>query len=406
MDRVRLIRGLQEDINTLATFGAEIGGVTRTAWSQPLMDACAWLSARFAACGLDSSIDAAGNVIGRWHGPSGKAVTIGSHIDTVPGGGRFDGALGVLGGLEAIRLLKAGGFEPRCPIWIVAFMDEEGARFGSPMFGSRAFVGRELGGLAPLRDRSEVQLGKAMKDVGFDFELIHQASAVDQVGYYLELHIEQGPVLEQEAMDIGVVATISGGAAVRAGFVGRGGHAGTTPMAARRDALVGAARAIQELRDHARSRADLRVTVGAVTVEPGAGNVIPATCNFSIDIRSPVDSTLNGALTWTRELLDRIAVEEGLEVELGSAHVLCPLQLDPEMRRLIAEAAAEERGMYCEINSGAGHDAMVLGRYVPTGMIFVPSRCGISHHPDEYTSPQHCELGARVLARAVAKLAA
>jgi allantoate deiminase len=397
---------LIDDLSAAARFGGAGDGVTRFAWSAELMQANRWLVAQLEALGLAASIDAAGNVVGRWEAGHGPAIVVGSHLDTVPSGGRFDGALGVLSGLDAIRRLKTSGVEPQRPVWLVSFMDEEGARFRTALMGSRAFVGEDLTGLADRRDAAGVTMREAMAEAGFDFDRLPEATAIDRVGAYLELHIEQGRVLESAAAGIGIVTGLAGMFGMRATFRGRADHAGSTPMDDRRDALAGAARAVLALRDHAaRHPGLLRMTVGTLSVEPGGFNIVPAECELSIDVRAERPEDLDAAREWTTALLRSIAAEEGLEVELRTTHGQPPHAFDPGLIAALRQAAETEGARTLDMTSGAGHDAMVVGRHVPTAMLFVPSRDGLSHTPAEYTDPEACELGARVLARAVAVLA-
>ncbi len=395
-----------EDVAAAARFGADGDGVSRFAWSTELMAVHEWLVEQLEATGLAAGIDAAGNVVGRWDAAAGgKAVVIGSHLDTVPAGGRFDGALGVLAGLEAIRQIKARRAELARPVWLVSFMDEEGARFRTALLGSRAFVGEDLSELADRRDASGVPLRDAMAQAGFDFDRLHEAHAIQEVGAYLELHIEQGRVLESAAADVGIVTGLAGMFGMRATFRGRADHAGTTPMDDRRDALAGAARAVLELRERAaRHRGMLRITVGTIAVEPGGFNIVPATCEFSIDVRAGRRDDLERTQAWIAALLERVAEEEGLECRLVKTHGQPPHDFDEQIVAALRRAAEVEGARALDLTSGAGHDAMVVGRHAPAGMLFVPSRDGLSHNPGEYTSPEQCELGARVLARAVLAL--
>jgi hydantoinase/carbamoylase family amidase len=393
------VSSLAADLEAAARIGADTGGVSRFAWTPELGAANEWLIERLGELGLATEIDAAGNVIGRWEAGKGRALLTGSHLDTVPRGGRYDGALGVLAALEAVRILKREGVQPRRPLWIVSFNDEEGTRFHTGMLGSRAFVGD-----ADLEDWRDRGLPEAMREAGFEFERLPEAREIDSVGAYLELHIEQGPVLEAAGVDVGIVTAITGILGFHARFLGEANHAGTTPMELRRDALAGAAKAVVALRDEARSRADMTANVGTIVAEPGAFNVVPGAAEITIDVRSPTAEGYADVERFVREELARIAAEEGLQLELAETHRLGPVPLDPELQETIERAAELEGAAYVRMPSGAGHDAMVLGRHVPAGMIFVPSRGGVSHSPEEYTPPEQCELGARVLARALALL--
>ena len=392
---------LAADLEEAARIGADDGGVSRFAWMPELARANEWLVARLEELGLAAEIDAAGNVFGRWEVGEGSAVLTGSHLDTVPRGGRFDGALGVLAALEAVRILQREGIEPRRPLWVVSFNDEEGARFRTGMLGSRAFVGE----IEP-DDWRRRGVAEAMAEAGFDFERLPEARAVEGIRTYLELHIEQGPVLERAGVDLGIVTGIVGLLGFRARLRGEPNHAGTTPMELRRDALVGAARAVLALREEARARDDMTANVGMCTVEPGGFNVIPGLAEFSVDVRSPTARGFARVDEFVRATLARIAEEEGLELELDETHRLEPVPLDAETQDVLERAAEREGAKHMRLPSGAGHDAMILGRHVPAGMLFVPSRGGVSHSPEEYTAPGHCDLGARVLARALAELVA
>jgi hydantoinase/carbamoylase family amidase len=392
---------LVEDIEALSRIGRDGEGISRFAWTPELAAANHWLLDRLAELGMAGELDPAGNVIGRWSSGAGGAILVGSHLDTVPRGGRFDGALGVLAALEAVRILKRDGVQPRRPIWIAAFNDEEGARFRTSMLGSRAFIG-ELD-LDDLRTRG---VPEAMAAAGLAFDRLIAARRIEDVDAYLELHIEQGPVLEEAGTDIGVVTAIVGLLGLRVRFLGQANHAGTTPMRRRRDALAGAARAVLALREEALARDDVVATVGQIRVEPGAANVVPGLAEIGVDLRAPTEAGFGHIERVVRDTATRIAAEEGLEVEVTEAHRKHPVTLDSDLQATLRQAAALEGATQMALPSGAGHDAMLLARKVPAAMLFVPSRGGISHNPAEYTSPEHCERGARVLARALRLLVA
>ena len=391
---------LRADLEAAARIGAdERGGVSRFAWTPELEQANAWLMERLAELGLSAELDSAGNVLGRWESGEGKAVLLGSHLDTVPNGGRFDGALGVLAALDVVRRLRADGVKPRRPVWVASFNDEEGARFQTGMLGSRAFCGE-----CDLEDWGRRGIPEAMGEAGQDFVRLAEARRVDEVGAYLELHIEQGPVLERGGVDLGVVTAITGILGFRARFLGEANHAGTTPMDHRRDALVGAARAVLALREEARTRDDMTANVGVISAEPGGFNVVPGTAEFTIDVRSPSTERYAELGPFVQETLTAIAADEGLELELAETHRKPPVALDADLQDALEAAAREEGATTLRMPSGAGHDAMVLAHHVPAAMLFVPSRGGLSHTPDEYSSESHCQLGADVLARTVRML--
>lgn len=392
-------------LDELAEIGRDLdGGVTRIAWSPELFEAYAWVRDRLLALGLSVEIDAAGNLLARWEVGSGLPVLVGSHLDTVPAGGRFDGVLGVVAAVHAVELLESEGFEPDRPLWIAAFMDEEGTRFNTALFGSRAFAGGDLRELGDRVDASGTTLREAMTAAGFDLERVGDARQVDQIGAYLELHIEQGRVLEAESRDIGVVTSIVGLRGYRVRLHGEANHAGTTPMQLRRDAFVGAARIALELRDHARARKDVTTNVGKIAVSPGGANVVPGLADFTIDARAATPESIADVERLVRETVARVAMEEGLAFDLQQTFSLEPLELDPRLVDTVERAAIAEGANTMRMSSGAGHDAMVVGRHVPAAMFFVPSRGGISHSPDEFSDPSHVELGMRVLAAALRDL--
>jgi allantoate deiminase len=403
-DATEELRSVSESLAELARIGGGTDrGVTRLAWSPELFDAYEWAAERMRALGLEVEIDPGGNLIGRWQsGPQrSNAVLVGSHLDTVPSGGGFDGVLGVVAAIHAVARLKEEGLEPARPLWIAAFMDEEGTRFNSALFGSRAFTGEDLTGLGQRFDAAGLSLREAMAGAGFDLDRVGAAHRIDEVGAYLELHVEQGPVLDAEGVEIGVVTSIVGLRGYRVRLIGEANHAGTTPMSLRRDALTGAARIALELRDAARARKAVTANVGKLALEPGGANVVPGVADFTIDVRSPTAAELKVLEHVVEATVARIAAEEGLVAELEPTFALEPLELDPELVDAVERAARAERASAMRMPSGAGHDAMVLGRRVPAAMIFVPSRGGVSHSPEEYSSPAHVELGMRVLAGAL-----
>jgi allantoate deiminase len=377
------------------------GGVTRVAWSPELFAAYDWVGGRMRELGLEVEIDAAGNLLGRWNVGQGRPVLVGSHLDTVPAGGAFDGALGVVAAVHAVRLMQEERFTPERPLWIAAFMDEEGARFNAALFGSRAFVGEDVAAAGNRVDALGVTLRDAMAAAGYELDHVGTAHRVAEVGAYVELHIEQGPVLEANGVDIGVVTSIVGLRGYRVRLRGEANHAGTTPMELRRDAFAGAARIALALREEARARQAVTANVGKIAVEPGGANVVPGLADFTIDVRAASAARLAEIERVVDETVGRIAREEGLEVELAQTFALEPLELDAGLVAVIEQAAAGEGASALRLPSGAGHDAMVVGRHVPAGMLFVPSRRGVSHSPDEYSSPAQVELGTRVLAGAL-----
>lgn len=391
-------------LEQVAAIGGEEGGVNRFAWTAELLAACDWLVSRLRELGLAAEIDPAGNVIGRWAEGSGSAVLVGSHLDTVPSGGRFDGALGVLSGLEALRRLRAEGFRPSRPIWLAAFNDEEGTRFDTALFGSSAFVGEDLTELYDRPGLDGLTLREAMSEVGFDVDRIHAARSIEAVGCYLELHIEQGPRMAAQGLDTAVVTEIVGMKGYRVELRGETNHAGTTPMGARRDALAGAARLVLALRDRARDVGDMTANVGRVVIEPGGTNVVPGGVVLTVDVRAAEHERFASLDAFVREAVERAADIEQLTATVEQTYSVPPTPMDPELQRLLGAEMTAAGLAWGSMPSGAGHDAQVLARHVPTAMLFVPSEHGVSHAPAEFTSSKHRELGVQVLTSALRTL--
>jgi allantoate deiminase len=284
-------------------------------------------------------------------------------------------------------------------------MDEEGGRFGTALFGSRAFCGQDVSAALEAQDADGIRMRDAMHAQGFDPARIVEAHRVGEVGAYVELHIEQGPVLDSRGERLGVVEAICGVLGYRVTVEGEANHAGTTPSELRRDALVGASRIVLGLRERAASRPDLSATVGRIRALPGATNVIPGRCEFTVDLRAATADAFDAARVWFDEMVAAVVAEERLEATVECDYAVPPTPMAPEVIDAITAAARDEGIEPVRMASGAGHDAMNVGRCAPAGMIFVPSRGGISHSPEEWTAPEDCELGARVLASTLRRLA-
>jgi N-carbamoyl-L-amino-acid hydrolase len=357
------------------------------------------------ALGLDVQIDTAGNLLGKWSAGKGKPLVIGSHLDTVRRGGAFDGALGVLSGLYAIAHLRLADFEPGRPIWLAVWMDEEGTRFGTPLFGSRAFAGEDVRAEAARPDAAGTTLVEAMAARGRTPDRLGEACRVQEISSYLELHIEQGPVLDNSKLDLGVVTSIVGWLGYRVALRGEANHAGTTPPDARRDALAGAARVVLALRNAMRQRPNMRANVGEIRVEPGVFNVVPGLADFSIDVRSVDSAAFEASAAYTSQVVRQVAREEKLGLDFTETHRIAPTPLDERLQAVLHAAALEKGATVMRLPSGAAHDAQVIAPHVPTAMLFVPSTRGISHAPEERTESRRQELGAQVLIRAIEELA-
>lgn len=392
------------DLDRLAGFGAsEGGGVSRTAFSPSFNDAQAWLAGRMAEAGLAVRLDAAGNLIGRF-GPPGPAVVCGSHIDSVPNGGRFDGALGVLAGLAAFRALKAEGHDFDQALEIIAFADEEGEYFS--LFGSRAMLGlvaaHEIEGARGTRGK---RLVDALRDAGIDPAQVTSAHrAASDFHAYLELHIEQGPVLEQGGFDLGVVENIVGIETLEVTFTGRPDHSGTTPMRQRRDAMRAAIAYCQLCYDEAVEDESLRLNFDDWSIAPQALNVVAEQVRFRQEIRHPDAASLSAFVAKAARFAQRAAEGSRATADLRELARDEPAQMNIEMKALL-KARAEARGYNTLVMpSGAGHDAQLFAPVCPTGMLFVPSVDGRSHCPEEYSTSDAIRVAVTVLREALRSL--
>ena len=391
---------LLADLDSLGAIGADPrGGVSRVAYAVADVEGRAWVIDRMAELGMQIRRDEALNVMGRYPGrePALKPIALGSHTDTVPNGGRYDGALGVVAALACVRALHAARTKLRHPVEVIDFAAEE-ATLGTGTLGSLAMTGGlQRGGLARLAWDGRPAVAH-IREAGLDPLSLGRAVRPRRcLAAYLELHIEQGSVLEAEGIPIGLVEGIVGIRRYLATFVGRANHAGTTSMADRSDALVMAAPLVLGVRDVAVA-AGIVGTVGVLRLEPGASSVIPGRVELEAEIRGLDD----GALNHVEGELSGMTEQLGGELKRTSAKA--PARSDARLIRAI-EAAC--RGLALQhrcIDSGAGHDAMVIGEFTPSAMVFVPSRGGVSHSPDEFTEPRYCVDGGRVLLRALLEL--
>ncbi len=410
-DKLRInARRLRKDLEDLARIGGTPeGGVSRPVFSADEKRGRKWLIQKLRAAGLKTRVDGAGNIFGRLDvpGKSGAAVLAGSHIDSVPNGGRFDGALGVLAALEAVRTVKESKLRIRHPLEVVAFTDEEG-RFGG-FFGSKAFTGvlmREE--IEASRDPKGVRLTDAMKKAGVSPAGALRAKA-DPKKYlaYVELHVEQGLVLETSGTKIGVVTGIVGLWKFEVTFHGRADHAGTTPFPLRRDAYLGAAEFAGGLRDLVRKHGTSVsvATVGYCELSPGASNIVPAKARFTLDLRDPSRAALARMRTAVRSSVREIARKHGLKVALEQTLDARPVKMSAKVRSALQKASERVGAKWQDMHSGAGHDAQILGDFMPSGLYFVPSVGGRSHCPDELTRWRDVQTGANVMLHTLLNLA-
>jgi allantoate deiminase len=393
---------LERRSRELAHIGGSGTSVTRlgiSALEQQARDLVGgWLAAR----GAHVRRDAAVNLFARFGG-DGEAILVGSHLDSVPEGGRFDGALGVVCAVEAVESLVDAKVKLRRPIEVVAWADEEGARFGVGLFGSTAAFGRLARGVGDRRDRDGVSIAEALRALGERGDPAAARRDPTELAAYLELHIEQGPRLETAGLALGIVSDIVGIYHARVAIRGRADHAGATVMTARADALAAASEIVLAVERIARGRPDSVGTVGEIAVRPGAKNVVPGECVFSLDLRAARDH--DGLVREVLEAATGIASSRGVEASIDDLARVPVTPLDPKIRDVLKRAAKSVGVDAPELISGAGHDAQnpaLSG--VPTGMIFVRSTGG-SHTPREFASVDDAALGSQALANAIKELA-
>jgi beta-ureidopropionase / N-carbamoyl-L-amino-acid hydrolase len=397
---------LQRDLDALAALTEPDKPWTRRSFTPMFLKGRDYLAKRFAEEGLSTHIDAAGNLIGRWQGgdASAPALMTGSHSDTVPSGGRFDGIAGILSGLAAIRGLREAGYTPKHSIDLVDFLAEEPSEWGLSCIGSRGMVGAltpdHLAMIGPDQERLDTAITRMGGDPARLGGKLHS-----DVAAFVEIHIEQGPVLEAEEIPLGVVSGIAGIARVRIRLEGEAGHAGTVPMNMRADAGMAMSRLLLSLRDAARAEAEkgrghFTATIGVIKFEPNGANVVPGAAEAIVDIRAENDAAMDDYLSEIETLAKDASEAEGCRVAATERLSLC----DTRLQGIIRDAAEVHGFSTRPLASGAGHDAAFVARIAPAAMIFVPSKGGISHAPEEWTDTEAIARAADVLALTLSTL--
>ena len=406
------IERIQKDIETLAQFSCVEGiGCTRFTYTKEFAQARDYIISEMKAAGLTVREDAVGTVIGRLEGknPNAPILMTGSHFDTVKTGGRFDGPAGVTAALETARTLHDEGFVPECPIEFVALPEEEGARFGGGLMGSRAMCGKlTQAEVDTYKDWDGVTIAEAMKGYGLDPTKIAEAKRTPgEIGTFIELHIEQGPILENNRTDVGIVEAIVGLRCLNVTVTGRSDHAGTTPLNMRADTMLATAKAIVAGTEKAKELNDgTVVTFGRVETIPGAFNIVAKETNFNIDCRSRGIESVNTVIDVIRTSLERsVAENPGLSFEMEEKTSALPVQMKAEVQELLEKHAAELNISTRKMLSGAGHDAMIMGALCDVAMVFVPSKDGRSHVPEEWTDYADLQKGVELVYRTITELA-
>ncbi|MEA2635363.1 MAG: beta-ureidopropionase / N-carbamoyl-L-amino-acid hydrolase [Chloroflexota bacterium] len=401
---------LLADLRTLSTIGGQAdGGVDRLAWSEADLAARRWFAERIREAGLEPRVDAALNVFGHVPGSAGPRLLTGSHLDSVPNGGRLDGAYGAVAGLEVLRTMHESGDPVAARVEVVGFADEEGVRFGTGLIGSLALTGElDLTRIRQESDWQGVPIRQVIASAGREVDRMLDAQQhLHSIAAFLELHIEQGPRMEADGVDLAVVTGIVGVYREQVRVLGRQNHAGSTPFRLRHDAGRAAARAAAGLRELVEGiDPEAVANIGVMRFDPGGVNVIPGRATFTLEVRHLEEPVVRRIVDTFKKKLEIICAAEGCRAETEKLSWVPPARMNAEQMELL-EAACRELGRTpARLWSGAGHDAAILSRHVPTGMLFVPSIGGVSHSPLENTSDEHLVLGARTLLRGVRAAAA
>ena len=403
------------DLNAIGRIGiGDHGSVTRLVFSIKELRSRQVLIHLMRQAGLKIHVDAIGNIFGRLDGadPKAPALLAGSHLDTVIHGGKYDGPVGVIGALEAVRTIRENKITLRAPLEVVCFIGEESSRFGFSTLGSSLVAGEvHPKDLTNAVDAQGTKLADVLSSLGISpRNLFRLARDPKSMKAYLELHIEQGPILEAKAKRIGLVTSIAAPSRFKVIFTGQADHSGTTPMEMRKDALVAAAQLIEYVEKICRKFSSMekgRVvgTVGAMKIEPGVINAVPGRAELSIDIRSTSAPAKDKVARLVKQRGAAIARDRGIAIEVLNIRAEEPVPLDKRLLRITRQLCDEKAIDYEIMPSGAGHDAMQMAKITPAGMIFIPSRRGISHNPLEWTDPDDIALGAQLLMETMIRVA-
>ena len=396
---------LNDTLTALGQIGNTDEGMQRVAFSPLDVAGRDYVMELMRRAGMAMRIDAAGNIIGRIEGSGGSlpAIALGSHTDTVPAGGQYDGALGVIAAIEVVQALKDAGHTTRHPLEVMVFTNEEGTSFHRWLLGSRAVAGLwEAEDFSAVADDGAT-LASRLPDIGGNISHIEEARRrPDELACYLELHIEQGPTMHRGGYPIGIVTGITGRSVYHVDIVGEANHAGTTPMAMRKDAMSAAAQIALKVRSIAGEMEICRVgTVGSMDVHPNAGNVIPGRVQMGIEFRDERMESLAAAEVELRRTAEEVGHAESVGITVSAQRNTPAVPISGNMQQLVTDAAEVAGLAHINLPSGAGHDAQAIASITPAAMIFVPSVNGISHAPAEFSAPEDCANGTQVLMNAL-----
>ncbi|MEK4305646.1 Zn-dependent hydrolase [Oceanobacillus sp. FSL K6-0251] len=398
---------IEKHIKALSRYTATPNeGTTRLTYSEEDLQARIYIKEQMEAYGLEVREDGLGNIFGKLEGEKKDApsVIVGSHFDSVPHGGDYDGPAGVIAGLEIAALFQDNQVKPVYPLEIIAMIEEEGSRFGGGLMGSRGIAGYlSKDDVQETKDKDGISVPEAMKKIGLDPSLEVKRDP-ETIKAFLEMHIEQGPILEEEQISVGVVESIVGLTQLEVTIDGKAGHAGTTPMDRRSDALVAAANIISKLPQIAMEEGEGTVTtVGRHQVFPNGANVIPDKVVFSVDIRSSKEAHVKNVVQKVKNLV-RSWEANGIQTAVEQSLYMQPKELNKKIRSILEASCAQLGTSFINMHSGAGHDAMVLADITDVGLIFVPSKDGLSHCPEEWTAIHELAAGIEVLYETALKL--
>jgi allantoate deiminase len=396
---------IMQRLEALAALSSDPPRLTRVFLSEEHRRANELVTGWMGEAGLRARVDAMGNIVGRVEGKARglPALMLGSHLDTVRDAGRYDGMLGVVTAIECAHHIGAGLLP--FALEVVGFGDEEGVRFGSTLLGSRAIAGTLDPKVLQATDRDGISVAAALRNFGLDPQRVASAARRrEELLAYVELHIEQGPVLERAGLPVGCVTSINGATRLLVRMQGMAGHAGTVPMAARQDALVAAAEVILAVEQRCAREEHLVGTVGRIDASPGAVNVIPGECKFTIDVRAPEDSRRREAVADLRAAVADISVRRGMHTSVEVLHESAAAPCAPWLMQQIDAAIAAQGVAPLRLPSGAGHDAMAMAELTDTGMIFVRCGAGVSHNPAETITVEDAQMGFETLCRFVRNL--
>ncbi|MGP4105963.1 Zn-dependent hydrolase [Virgibacillus sp. L01] len=405
------LKRLQNTLNTLNKFTDEGQGINRLAYTDAEQEATKYVIGLFKQAGLSVKVDSVGNVIARREGanPDLPVVAFGSHIDSVYEAGEYDGTVGVMAALEVIRTLNDEGIETDHPLELIVFACEESARFGISTLGSKAMVGLlEEKDIADLKDKNNLSLSDEFSKYSLNIGEIKKATRKkEEIAVFFELHIEQGPVLESNGKQIGIVTGIAGPTRFRLQIKGQSSHSGTTPMRYRKDAFLGAAEIALLLESAAISEASegTVATVGVCDVKPGAMNVVPGMVEMDIDIRGNSTASKEVVINQLYKAINEVENNRNLKVNHTKIGDEQPTEMNPDIIRSLEETCKENEYSYELMPSGAGHDAMNMAKLFPSSLLFIPSINGLSHNPKEYTSWEQIAVGATLLEKEILKWA-